>query len=225
MWPLLSSFILSPWEMSTNGLTPHTWSRRALNCGAPQGVKPVNLSCSSWLWGKAIQQDAALFSFYHQVYNGQRHVAVSSGLEDTGQPLHGTGEPPSTTQRGLHAGEVRVIVAAWRHGGSHTSSSDYRFTHSRNSRKICNSELILDSLSGLITAVTQPALQSLGLPSRLWKGAAHLLHPFLTRRSGGCNGPVRSMDAAVRALQEPGSPAQQHLANQVCETHWFPRGV
>lgn len=41
---------------------------------------------------------------------------------------------------------MKVIMAAWRHKESHANSFDYRITHSCNSGKICNSELLLDSL-------------------------------------------------------------------------------
>lgn len=63
-----------------------------------------------------------------------------------GRKSTSTSAPPRTTQRQPHAGEMRVTMVVWRHGGSHASSFDYRITHSHNSGKICNSELILDSL-------------------------------------------------------------------------------
>lgn len=57
-----------------------------------------------------------------------------------------TGALPRITQREPSGGEVKVIMATWRRGESHASSFDYSITHSHNSEKTCNSELILDSL-------------------------------------------------------------------------------
>lgn len=74
---------------------------------------------------------------FYQVHNGQRHVTVSSGLEDADQALCGTDALPRTIQREPQADEMWSIMAACRHDGSHDSSFDYRITRFCNIGKIC----------------------------------------------------------------------------------------
>lgn len=139
--PVLSSFILSPWEISPNGPTPHTSYQRTLDCGTSQDANPDNFPCSLWPKGKAVQQDEAFFSFY-QVYSGQSQGAVSQVSFYMGT----SGALTRITHREPSGGKVRVIMATWRRGESHASSFYYSITHSHNSEKTCNSELYLYSL-------------------------------------------------------------------------------
>lgn len=74
-------------------------------------------------------------------------------------------------------------MATWRHGESHASSFGYSITHSHNSEKTCNSELILDSLIfpwWFEYSWNTGRFAVRVCPSRLWKGQPIFSHSFLT---------------------------------------------
>lgn len=143
--PLPSSFILSPWEISTNGPTPHTSSQRLLTVGHHK-VLILTIALAP------CDQKEKLFSKMHHSFPFIRSTVAKVKVlyalvwRTQGSFYMGpTGALPRITQREPHGGKVKVIMATWKCGESHDSSFDYSVTHSHNSEKTCNSELILDS--------------------------------------------------------------------------------
>lgn len=129
------------------------------------------------------------------------------------------------TQRQPSGGKMRLIMATWRRGESHASSFDCCIIHSHNSEETCNSEVTLDSqiFPWCFVYSSDTARFAVRVcPACCEKGQNiffFLFSPVV--RWLQCS---RVMDAAVRALQELDSPAQQLLSKQVCDTHCFPRG-